>query len=54
VHRNPVLLFPNRHGGRKGAAAATTALDRGGVQSTLHKVVEACGLKKRIFRKPSG
>ena len=21
VHRNPVLLFPNRHGGRKGAAA---------------------------------
>jgi len=46
VHRNPVLLFPNRHGGLKGAAAATTPLDRGGVQTTLHKVVEACGLKK--------
>ena len=47
VHRNPVLLFPNRHGGLKGAASATTPLDRGGVQNTLHKVVEACGLKKR-------
>ena len=47
VHHNPVLLFPNRHGGLNGAAAATTSLDRGGVQKTLHKVVEACGLKKR-------
>lgn len=47
VHRNPVLLFPNRHGGLRGAAAATTPLDRGGVQVTLHKVVQACGLKKR-------
>jgi site-specific recombinase XerD len=46
LHRNPVLLFPNRHGGLKGAAAATTPLDRGGVQVTLHKVVQACGLKK--------
>jgi len=47
VHRNPVLLFPNRHGGLKGAASATTHMDPGGVQTTLHKVVEACGLKKR-------
>lgn len=46
THRNPVLLFPNRHGGLKGAAAATTPLDRGGVQATLRKVVGACGLKK--------
>jgi integrase len=50
VHRNPVLLFPNRHGGLNGAAAATTALDRGGVQKTLRKVIEACGLKKRLLR----
>lgn len=50
VHRNPMLLFPNRHGGLSGAAAATTPLDRGGVQTTLHKVVEACGLKKRSPR----
>ena len=47
-HRNPVLLFPNRHRGLKGAATATTPLDSGGVQTTLHKVVEACGLKKRL------
>ena len=50
VHRNPVLLFPNRHAGLKGAASATTPLDRGGVQVTLHKVVQACGLKKRSLR----
>jgi len=47
VHRNPLLLFPNRHGGVKGAASATTPLDSGGVQTTLHKVIETCGLKKR-------
>jgi len=47
VHRNPVLLFPSRLGGVKGAAAATTPMDPGGVQTTLHKVVMSCGLKKR-------
>ena len=47
VHRNPVLLFPNRHGGLEGASSATTPMDRGGVQTTLHKVIETCGLKKR-------
>ena len=50
VHRNPVLLFPNRHGGLQGARRATTALDRGGVQTTLHKVVQECGIKKRSLR----
>ncbi len=48
VHRNPVLLFPNRHGGLKAAATATTPLDPGGVQRTLHHVVASCGLKKKI------
>jgi integrase/recombinase XerD len=52
VHRNPVLLFPNRHGGLKGAHAATTPLDQGGVQITLRKVSEQCGLKKRLPRTP--
>jgi integrase/recombinase XerD len=47
VHHNPVLLFPNRHGGLKGAACATTPLDRGGVQNTLRQVVADCGIKKR-------
>ncbi len=50
VHRNPVLLFPNRHGGLKGAATAMTPLDRGGVQKTLNRVCQACGLKKRSAR----
>lgn len=48
VHRNPVLLFPNRQGGLKGASTATTPLDRGGVQIALHQIVQACGLKKRL------
>jgi len=47
VHRNPVLLFPNRHSGRLGAARATTPLDRGGVQLTLRRVAQGCGLKQR-------
>jgi len=46
-HRNPVLLFPNRHGGLPGAHAAKTPLDRGGVQKVLRAVVQSCGLKKR-------
>ena len=50
VHRNPVLLFPNRQIGLKGAATASTPLDRGGVQKTLHTVVLACGLKKTSRR----
>ena len=48
THRNPMLVFPNRHTGLKGAASATTPLDRGGVQITLRKVTTACGVKKKI------
>ena len=48
VHRNPVLLFPNRQGGVKGAAVATTHMDRAGVQKALRQVVLTCGLKKRL------
>ena len=50
VHRNPVLLFPSRQGGVKAAATATTPMDPGGVQTTLHKVIDTCGLKKRSPR----
>ena len=50
VHRNPVLLFPNRHGDLKAAHRATTPLDRGGVQTTLRQVVTECGIKKRSPR----
>ena len=45
-HGNPVLLFPNRHGGLPGARTARTPLDRGGVQKALRAVVASCGLKK--------
>ena len=48
IHRNPVLLFPNRQRGLKGAASAKTPLDRGGVQTAMHQVTTACGLKKRL------
>ena len=48
VHRNPVLLFPNRHGGLKSAHLSTTPLDRGGVQATLRQVAQDCGIKKRL------
>ncbi len=47
VHRNPILLFPNRHGGLAGACSANMPLNRGGVQITLRRVAEACGIKKR-------
>ena len=47
THHNPELLFPNRQGGLSGARSASTPLDRGGVQKTLHQVTIACGLKKR-------
>jgi len=50
LHHNPVLLFPNRHGGLKAAHRATSPLDRGGVQTTLRKVVADCGIKKRLPR----
>ena len=46
VHRHPRLLFPSRQGGARTAAQAAVALDRGGVQVTLRKVVAECGLKK--------
>jgi site-specific recombinase XerD len=47
VHRNPVLLFPNRRSGLKAAHSASTPLHRGGVQVTLRQVAETCGIKKR-------
>lgn len=48
VHRNPIWLFPNRKGGLKASSSASTPLDRGGVQTTLKIVVNACGVKKRL------
>nr|VFK76418.1 MAG: Site-specific recombinase XerD [Candidatus Kentron sp. MB] len=50
VHRNPLLLFPNRHGGLNVARSATTPLERAGVRNALQKVTQDCGIKKRSHR----
>lgn len=47
VHRNPVLLFPDRHRGLQAATSTTTALNAEGVQRALARVIGHCGLKKR-------
>jgi site-specific recombinase XerD len=47
IHRNPVLLFPDRHRGLRAAASTTTALNAEGVQRALARVIAHCGLKKR-------
>jgi len=52
LHRNPVLLFPNRKLGLKGARLATTPMDTGGVQAAMRKVITTCGLKKILLRIP--
>jgi len=49
-HRNSRLLFPSRLGGVAAAATASTAMDRGGVQAAMRRVIETCGLKKRSHR----
>ena len=48
IHRNPVLLFPDRHHGLQAAASTTTALNAEGVQRALARVIGHCGLKKRL------
>jgi len=50
VHRHPTLLFPNRHGGLKSAHLAKSPLDRGGIQTTLCKVTQSLGFKKKLRR----
>jgi site-specific recombinase XerD len=50
VHRHPRLLFPNRKGGLAAAAKAPSPLAPAGVQTTLGKVVQSCGIKKRSRR----
>lgn len=48
LHRHPRLLFPNRKRGLAGCQSVETPLDRGGVQLTMRKVVQSCGLKKTL------
>jgi integrase/recombinase XerD len=46
VHRNPVLLFPNRKGGVQSSQSAETHLAQAGASGALHKVLQSCGIKK--------
>lgn len=46
IHRNPQWVFPSRQGGAAAAGGARVPLERGGVQTTLRRVVQDCGLKK--------
>ena len=50
ARRNPVLLFPSRQKGLKGASGETTHMDRGGVQKALRQVAAQIGLKKELHR----
>jgi site-specific recombinase XerD len=48
VHRNPLLLFPNRKGGLQSSGSATTHLDKAGAQIAMRQVIKSCGIKKRL------
>ncbi len=49
IHQHPTLLFPNRRRGLKLAHLVDSPLDRGGVQTTMVKVVRGMGLKHRFL-----
>ena len=49
IHKHPTFIFPNRKRGLKNAHLVESPLDRGGVQSTMKKVVTELGLKKRFL-----
>jgi integrase/recombinase XerD len=40
VHRNPVLLFPNRHGGLKGACSAACGIKKGSLRTACVTVTQ--------------
>ena len=47
-HHHPYLLFPNAIGSLDRIRAATSHMDRGGVQAAMKAVVAECGIKKSI------
>ena len=47
-HRHPRLLFPNATGTMARIRNATSHMDRGGTQSAMKAVVQACGIKKKV------
>lgn len=46
-HRHPAMIFPNCIGSIKTIQQATTHMDKGGAQSAMKRVVDACNIKKK-------
>jgi len=47
-HHHPAMIFPNRIGSLKTIQQATTHMDKGGAQSAMKRVVDACNIKKKV------
>ena len=47
LHRHPEFLFPNRKRGLAHAHLVDSPLDKGGIQTTIRKVVAELGIKKK-------
>jgi len=46
-HRHPAMIFPSRIGSLETMRQATTHMDKGGAQSAMKRVVDACNIKKK-------
>jgi integrase len=53
-HRHPAMIFPNRNGSLETMRQATTHMDKGGAQSAMKRVVDACNIKKKFQSIPLG
>jgi site-specific recombinase XerD len=53
LHTHPHFLFPNRKRGLKNAHLVDTPLDRGGIQTTMKRVVKQIGIKKNFMPLPA-
>jgi len=51
-HRHPAMIFPNCIGSLKTMRQATTHMDKGGAQSAMKRVVDACNIKKKCQSTP--
>jgi len=47
-HRHPYLLFPNPVGSPERIQQAKTHMNQGGAQQAMKRVVEECGIKKKV------
>jgi site-specific recombinase XerD len=52
IHKHPLFIFPNRKRGLNSAHLVDSPLDRGGIQTTIKKVVAQIGIKKKSVAIP--